>query len=626
MPIPSFNEWKTGQPVAEKTTTPATTTPPVTGGVPSFSQWQQNASIPNVREASDKVTLGFNDSVFKTLLPGTSASFEEFLQDPFSVKNQDPLKIFKDYWDGVKSSFQSAGSTWKDVFKKEEGETGAEKTSDVLSGVTRGAGAVISPVTSLFTAAENIPVAGAAVKVFNGIFTALGDVGKDLAYPVVNAIPGLDKQQREHLVEGVGEVFALATQIAAGKISEGVGSRYLPSEKRATAFRDNVVKTYPELPVAEVKKIPSSKINSLIKQFGETDAQTIIRQAIEKATQIKLKKEIPVRSESGFNQVPISTPLTRAGDYARKQGYEPIVPSEKLPTIQMGEKGKPKPVTGPTVELGTAPNVYGKNKLKSEYEAYTPDSNLPSIGFDAQTAIRLAKEKITAPKTKSEPQLRVEYVKNKIIERAPKQRVVEKKQRVVEKKAKPVVEKVKEEIETTPGISKVATRVNRDAIETGMTEGFKDLAGYDPITIKDQARRASDLIEKDIESAKAAALGKEPLPDGLRPEALVVAMKEWLKKNPDPEFAIEFVKSPLLSETSAHAQALRILREQEPNSVVSMIKDLQDTRMKVAERRLKGKDIKKEKKNIASEIKKEIDKKKPSKQDWNDFINSIECK
>ena len=186
-------------------------------------------------------------------------------------------------------------------------------------------------------------------------------------------------------------------------------------------------------------------------------------------------------------------------------------------------------------------------------------------------------------------------------------------------------EKVLEKVEPPKGkVSKIAEDIEIKAIETGLTEGFGHLAEYTPITIKEQARRAFDLINTNIDEARRIIRGEKPLPEGLKGTALITAMEEQIKKTADGELASELAASPLVSGTSAAAQELRLAAERDPTSPVKAIQDVNKILDETAKRKLPCKILGKAKADIVSKIKNNI-KNANTTQSWKTFIESIRC-
>jgi len=173
--------------------------------------------------------------------------------------------------------------------------------------------------------------------------------------------------------------------------------------------------------------------------------------------------------------------------------------------------------------------------------------------------------------------------------------------------------------EKTP--SKIAKSIQQKAIEQKLTKGFADIAGYDKITIEDQARKASELIS-DIEKARRVIRGEEQLPTGLRGTALITAAEEYIKQTGNKELAYELANSPLVSETSTAAQELRLAAEREPDSLAQKLTELRKAKEEAIKKRT-GKKVKEAVKDEVTKIKKQV--KKVDKYDWNNFVKSIEC-
>lgn len=226
------------------------------------------------------------------------------------------------------------------------------------------------------------------------------------------------------------------------------------------------------------------------------------------------------------------------------------------------------------------------------------------------------------------------------------------------------------------GVSKVGQSIEESAVKDKLTKAFEGTAEYTKITIEDQAKRTSELINTDIVKAKKILNGEESLPEGMRGASLITALEDYAVKNKDVQLLQDIAKSPLTSETSIHAQEMRILAERNPDSPVeairsvkqireerakrfirsqkqdifaeinstikdldrefkTMIKEGKKTEADIVKREIKDlqKDIKAQAKMSAKEMKEkmvktmkaEIAKTAPKKTDWDSFIDSITC-
>lgn len=176
--------------------------------------------------------------------------------------------------------------------------------------------------------------------------------------------------------------------------------------------------------------------------------------------------------------------------------------------------------------------------------------------------------------------------------------------------------------QASPKTSKVGKSIEAKTIERGLANSFSDTAQYDPITIKDQARRASEIMQTDIEQAKRIVLGEEPLPDGMRAGTMIVAMENYAMENNDPFLLLSIANSPLTAETSIHAQELRLLAERDPDSAVALIQKVKKIKQAAAEKRNVTKS------DVVSEIRQKVKKERAAsstKETWASFIDTITC-
>jgi len=160
------------------------------------------------------------------------------------------------------------------------------------------------------------------------------------------------------------------------------------------------------------------------------------------------------------------------------------------------------------------------------------------------------------------------------------------------------------------------------SIEQKLGKKLDNIAGFETINIKDQLKKAEDLLNKNLIRARGMISGKIPLPDGLRTGAFIKAVEEYAKQTNDSSLLRSLAISPLVSETSIHAQELRLLAERDENSVLTKMQEIASERAKIAEKKY-GKKAEKLIKDETAKIKSEI--RKVDKHDWSDFIRSIEC-
>lgn len=170
-----------------------------------------------------------------------------------------------------------------------------------------------------------------------------------------------------------------------------------------------------------------------------------------------------------------------------------------------------------------------------------------------------------------------------------------------------------------PKPSKIGQSIEAKAVEAKLTTGFAETAGYDPITIKDQAQRATGLVKSSLPDARAIIRGDKPLPPELRGTSLITAMEEHLVNKPDAELAYELANSPLTSATSVAAQEMRLMSERVPDSITAKFREIREARQEGSKQR--GETTEK----VVKEIRREVVKNSSKRPTWEAFVREITC-
>ena len=170
-------------------------------------------------------------------------------------------------------------------------------------------------------------------------------------------------------------------------------------------------------------------------------------------------------------------------------------------------------------------------------------------------------------------------------------------------------------------VSGVAKSIEAKAIEQGLTKKFGELAQFRGATIKRQAQRAADFINKDIKNARKVVRGEKPLPEGLRGISLIDGMERYLEKNPSVAMAYELANSPLVSGVSLSAQELALARMRDPDSFTAKIAEIKKGRES------KVRNVNEKRVSLKKTLKKEINKINLPKVElsWNRFLDKITC-
>lgn len=175
--------------------------------------------------------------------------------------------------------------------------------------------------------------------------------------------------------------------------------------------------------------------------------------------------------------------------------------------------------------------------------------------------------------------------------------------------------------------STLAAKVAANAIEKDIVSTFGKLPEYRRVDMKEQAQFAADIVNADPKKALQMALGNEPVPAHMLPEAIFTAVeqKALLDKDVATLRALA-TESKLSLEATAMGQRIRALGEREQNSPVRIMQDIRDARERAVEKRQGEGAVKKAKKQIAQEIDAAMKKEVSKRPTWDEFIKEIQCK
>lgn len=170
-------------------------------------------------------------------------------------------------------------------------------------------------------------------------------------------------------------------------------------------------------------------------------------------------------------------------------------------------------------------------------------------------------------------------------------------------------------------VSKIAASIEQKAIENRLTKGFDNVAGYDPITIKQQSALAAETIV-DLKRTARIVRGEEAVPQGLNPVALITAVEEHIARTGDAKMAYDLANSNLVSETSVAAQSLRLAAERNPDGMTAQLRAIKQVKEQALIRRQGPKAAKMAK----NELKTDLVKAAPKAKDWAGFLEELKCK
>lgn len=234
--------------------------------------------------------------------------------------------------------------------------TPLRRVSKTVSAGVAAAEAVLSPVAAVFTAGEEIPVAGKGFQGLNYVFGKVGEGGGWAAGKAVDSLPVSDKTKAE-IKPAAEELSTLLAQIAVGKAGE-IGIR------RTATLRENI-KTAVTKDIIETNQLPrnvyispeavksifvdSSKISpeeaAMLKELG-LDGKGY-RDAIKNGVSIEIPSEkiITIADKPWFAKVKgifgIEPDSVRIVDAAGKPVQNRLIPEERR--LGPGEEVNAKP-------------------------------------------------------------------------------------------------------------------------------------------------------------------------------------------------------------------------------------------------------------------------------------------
>lgn len=176
-------------------------------------------------------------------------------------------------------------------------------------------------------------------------------------------------------------------------------------------------------------------------------------------------------------------------------------------------------------------------------------------------------------------------------------------------------------LKLTGKVSGVAKSVEAKAIEAKLTKGFEDKAEFPSSSFKVEAKKVADLINSDIEKARAIVRGEQPT--DIKAGALIAGMEEYAKLNPAEAAVImeELANSPLASTISTGASETSFARMREADTATARLQEVKKAK------EAKVRDFKKKKSKAVKDIKAETEKYNLTKEElsFSRFLDGIVC-
>lgn len=539
----------------------------------------------SVQQAKDFVTNPANTPKLSSLIGfggpiqynGLPQHVVDAFKDSFNYGEDAVSQMLSDYKNGT-------GSTAGDVANL------AKLTSAV-------AGMLFSPVNGTMKAAQDFPVLKQVADAVNAPFSVLGITGAYASGKVLDVLP-ISQDSKDILKKPIGDLGSLAAQVfVGGKIMELAGDHIGKGGEITPAEANRIVNQ------VKIENPEVFRLNS-----GETNPNLLLEAPKGTAEPIAVGGDIARESTKAHT------------DYMQQMGYEPITPAEQLPTIDYGKTPKTAADGLPKIDFGKTPTgeIPGYT-----YEPLPQEKALATEARSAATPADFIKavedKKIDVPKSILKPEAtKVALPKTDALEK-----FYEKSTASVEPQ-KVTVDKPIGEGETRK--STLASKVEAQAVEKKLTDGFGQLPEYKRVNLKEQAKFASDIVSSDVQKATDMVMGREPVPSHVLPEALFTALEEHATKTGNVDLLRQLAtESPLSLEATAMGQRIRALGERAQDSPVRLIQEVRDAREAAIEKKTKG-TVDKAKVEIAKDIKTEIKKAVSARPSWDEFIQEIQCK
>ncbi len=529
--------------------------------------------------------------------PGTMQTLAEIQKDPLSTETAKggvsgfiskigkALDISSAVSRFVKS--QTANPFFKPVGLSGTPDVSTSPSDNIVQGLEQfnsAAGLAFSPVTSFLQAANHVPVLGTLSRLTALPFQIAGEAASGVVGKAVDSVPDsiMSPDMKQKFKPGLQEIGALLAQLRAGKALELTG------------------------------KVGAEKFDSLIKKYGPDQTKTIIESAVKASEPAQLSEEVKQ--------------FQRLHDMLEAQREQKIIESRKgqkeLDTQKLIGTSEPNRSAGEgfTISDKVSKTEVAKYKTYLEYNK-SREALIKDPTSRAMERYLKAREKIFSynqEAVQAAPQVQAQAPTPRITLPKPTEAALPK---LVESRLSD-----QSPAGTPEGtrISKAAVDINKEAVRRGFEEILPEqLAKYDKITKEDQMKRAEEFITNDAQLARDMATGKAPYTAPVESQVLFNAIKNKAILERDVATLRELASSPLATERSVLAQKLGSSGYDNGLTAdpVKAMQDIAAARKERASKRVKNVD--KAVESTKEAIKKEI--KKPTKQDWASFVESIKC-
>lgn len=322
---------------------------------------------------------------------------------------------------------------------------------------------------------------------------------------------------------------------------------------------------------------------------------------------------------------PVAAPEPPVASQPVAEAPKSVLPVQNTPTVDLTP---PAPVTAP-VDSVIPPKPSMQSTIIDKLSKPKPGVPVADIKAPVSSAAetRVSKPAYVSKPATTVPQSELPRTTNsygKIIQ--PKAEPIEAASTQSVAENNPAPTKPVEDKPFTPELkeSGIGKSIEQKAIDAGTTTGFEKTAQFETINHADQAKQAKSMREGNMDNFRSIIRGENPLPHGVKGQAIINEMESHLKDHPDADMAYELSNSPLVTAGSEAAQEMGLMAEREPDSAMAKIQEIKNAMVKKAGGSEK---IAKAKAQIVKQLKVETEKVNLSKEDlsWNKFLSTIEC-
>jgi len=309
-------------------------------------------------------------------------------------------------------------------------------------------------------------------------------------------------------------------------------------------------------------------------------------------------RKLGVTSEfAEATRIPVRTPNTEYEAYLRSQGYEPYVPDDALPEIQLGSKARSTADNLPVIQAGD--EVTPPHRVRGDVE-FVPEKSVSGPQLEPK------KEVIG---TELEPR-QVDIQVDEVIPETRTTRVPREQLPVSSEGGAMRVSRLEARIKG------VVNDVNASRAES---EGISTFGQMNKAEMR--VKSAKFVDETPDNEIMAILKGEKPVPEGHLFNSIALAMEKKAELAADGNLAAKLAS---LRSTRA-GQEISFLTEIEPDNPISAIQEIIKARAGRAQRTLKGQDVTKATRAEAVKAGAEVSAKRLKIEEAESLLNKLLC-